>query len=172
MWRASRQPWPPAAPPRPAAPAAAWQARVGRHSRGTRLPQSPVTTCPRSCGGWLMRSGCCEPSCGQKVRAAALRLPAAHSTCHCCMGSSRSSTARRSPSSALFSLGQGLSFSNCFESCPHALPATRTAGLRRSRRCELAVGFADGAKDDAECTFCHLYMHLSAGEQGWAEQLH
>lgn len=38
------------------------------------------------------------------------------------------------------------------------------AGLRRSRRTELAVGFDEGAADDAECAICHLYMHLSAGE--------
>ncbi len=49
---------------------------------------------------------------------------------------------------------------------PHTaspLPSCCPAGLRRSRRCDLAVGFEEGATDDAECTFCHLYMHLSAG---------
>lgn len=42
-------------------------------------------------------------------------------------------------------------------------PYPCVTGLRRSRRCDLAVGFEEGAKDDAECTFCHMYMHLSAG---------
>ena len=45
------------------------------------------------------------------------------------------------------------------------VPLPVPAGLRRSRRCEQAVGWEEGDKDDAECAICHLYMHLSAGKE-------
>lgn len=97
---------------------------------------------------WWRRSGCCGLSSGPKVS-----WPSAQGVLG---GDWKDACGCRAPSTAW-----GSPWPSAAHMPTHALPP---AGLHRSRRTPLAVGFDAGATDDAECAICHLYMHLSAVE--------